>query len=224
MEPQMLDVVESREQPDGQERREPPAPAFIPGWRCLRRAVVRAEGEEGFIDLVALHPARGAALIALLQPGEEASPEEARAAFRTMLDEAGFAARFSGELPVVALAAGPSEADQLAAAVERSFAALPRLNLAEDWVDWLAERLTPAPADAEPPRPRLVAPVRDEVVLSTPAAVEAPLPPASEPALDTEPPRQRGWLDWGVTLGFVVGIAGAVIVGLAMLTHAGGLF
>ncbi|MGO8918795.1 MAG: hypothetical protein ACLQJR_23080 [Stellaceae bacterium] len=159
---------------------------------------------------MALHPARGAALIALLEAGEEASPEEAHAAFRAMLEESGFNQRFPGELPVVALAARRAESDELAAAVERSFDALPRLTLAEDWVDWLAERL--APADAEPSVPRLVAPARD--------APEAPseAPPAPQPE------RRDSWTDWGASLGFAVGIVLAGLIGLAFLSHTGRLF
>src|SRR5260370_17171579 len=67
----------------------PSAPALIPGWRCLPGAVIRAGGEEGPVDLAALHAARGVALIAFLDEGQEASPEEARDALRTMLRDEG---------------------------------------------------------------------------------------------------------------------------------------
>src|ERR1700722_6157371 len=75
----------------------------MPVWRWLADAVIRADGEEGPVDLVALHPARGVALIAFLDEGQEASPDEAREAFRTMLRDEGLPRRFPGELPIVAL-------------------------------------------------------------------------------------------------------------------------
>jgi hypothetical protein len=277
MELPVLDAVESGDNSARSERREPSPPTLIPGWRCVSPAIVRAGGEEGFIDLVALHPARGVALIALLDAGEEASPEEAHAAFRTMLDEAGFAARFPGELPVLALAECRAEADQLAASVERRFAALPRPTLGAEWVDWVADRLMPSAAEPaalprltalrdEPPAavemlvPRLTAP-RDEPPPPGPettlprltAARDESLPPAAtllltaerpEPLADPAgtppaaqappeavtadaevPPAARfGWLDHGGSIGFSFGLMLALLVGLAMLTHAGRLF
>ena len=148
------EVIRSGREPQSDPQGFPP----LPGWRCVPQAVVRAYGEEGVIDLVALQPERGAALVALLQPGEEASPEEARAAFLTMLVEEGFSGRFGGELPVVALTVAHAAPDDVAAAIERAFAAMPRPRLAETWVDWLAERLAPA----RPSAPTLLAPHRDE--------------------------------------------------------------
>lgn len=263
MELPMLDVdaVGTRETV---ERREPSPPTLIPGWRCVSPAIVRAGGEEGFIDLVALHPGRGVALIALLDAGEEASPEEAHAAFRTMLEEAGFRLRFSGELPVVALAERRADADRLAATVERRFAALPRPELAPDWVEWVTERLLP-PSAAPAPVPRLTA-AREEPLPAAAAptllppltaaredpssapAAEAPVlqliadraepapapaellavaqtPPAAEsPAVNLPPAPPRGWIDYGGSLGFSVGIVLVLLLGLALLTHAGRLF
>lgn len=205
---QLLDPpapVESVEKEERSERREPAAPALIPGWRCLPNATVRAYGEEGFVDLIALKPTRGVALIALLDAGEEASPEEARAAFRAMLADEGFADAFPGELPVVALAEPRAAADRLGAAVERAFAELPRPSVAGDWEEWLAERLAPArpTAAAEPPRPRLVAPLRDETpakpaceALLAPPRDEAPAKLAGEallaPHRDETPARLAG--------------------------------
>jgi hypothetical protein len=132
----------------------------IPGWRCLPGAVIRAGGEEGPVDLAALHPARGVALIAFLDEGQEASPEEARDALRTMLRDEGLQRRFPGELPIVALPVPRTARAQLAATVDQAFAGMPAPTLPAGWVDWLAERLA-----AERPSaavPRLVAPSRDE--------------------------------------------------------------
>jgi hypothetical protein len=140
----------------------PCAPVGLnPGWRCLPGAVIRAHGEEGPVDLAALHPAHGVALIAFLNEGEEASPEEAREALRAMLHDEGLPRLFPGELPIVALPVPLAARAQLAGLVERAFAAIPAPTLPAGWLDWLTERLaakSPAPAGA----PRLLAPRRDE--------------------------------------------------------------
>jgi hypothetical protein len=253
-----------------------PAPPFIPGWRCVPHALVRAYGEEGTIDLVALQAERGAALVALLRPGEEASPEEARAAFLAMLADEGFATKFGGELPVVALTVTQAAADEIATAIEDAFAAMARPSLDGAWVDWLADRL--APARMAPVLPRLMAPAREEatpekrsdaVSLVAPPRDEA-LPPPGEIALHAPrreeaapeagyegaalPPmalqettvtraaagalaetpeapahsviaeQSPGWLDWGASLGFAVGIVLAILIGLAVFSHNGRLF
>jgi hypothetical protein len=238
MDQQSLDAVVTVEPSPGDERREPPPPALIPGWRCVRQAIIRAHGEEGFVDLAALNPARGVALIALLDADEEASPDEARAAFHAMLAHEEFAKRFPGELPVVALTQRRASADQLAAAVDRAFAGMERPSVSEDWVEWLAERLTPATASAEPPRLLLVAPPREETApgrvpempLSAPPRDEAP-PAEAESAIvehgEAPPrsvPRRRGWLDWGASFGFAAGVVLALLIGLALMSHAGRLF
>jgi hypothetical protein len=270
------EICSDDREPEGEAPRLPP---LMPGWCCVPQAVVRAYGEEGLIDLVVLQPERGAALVALLQPGEEASPEEARAAFCAMLADEGFGARFGGELPVVALTVQRAAADEIATEVERAFAAMPRPSLAEAWVDWLAERLAPAPPVAAQPLPRLVAPVRDETMppkppdeaplLAPPRDEALPQPPGDAPlraplrqetrADAVEPSgalpaagreeavvarvndgmlaeaaealpqsviaeQQPGWLDWGASLGFAVGIVLAMLVGLAVFSHNGRLF
>lgn len=137
------------------------APALIPGWRCLPDALIRAYGEEGPVDLAALHPARGVALIAFLEEGQVASPEEAREALRAMLDDEGLPQRFPGELPIVALPIPHSAGARLAAMVEQAFSGMPSPTLPPGWVDWVAERLT-AKRPAAAPALRLLAPRRDE--------------------------------------------------------------
>jgi hypothetical protein len=239
MEQPALNAADTVEKAATEERREPAPPALIPGWRCVPQAKIRADGEEGFVDLAALNPTRGVALVALLDADEEASPEEARAALRRMLEEENFEQRFPGELPVVALTQRRDEADQLATAVETAFETLPRPCVAEDWVDWLAERLAPKPAAAESPRPQLVAPSRDEaapervaeVLLLAPPRDEPALPPAEAIAAPAEappqsvaPPSHQSWLDWGVSFGFAVGVVLAVLAALALLSHSGRLF
>ena len=136
-------------------------PAPIPGWRCLPDAVIRAHGEEGPVDLAALHPARGVALIAFLEEGQLASPEEARDALRAMLDDEGLPRRFPGELPIVALPVSHSARVRLAATVEQAFSGLSAPTLPPGWVEWVAERLA-AKRPAVAPAIRLLAPRRDE--------------------------------------------------------------
>ncbi|HWI26823.1 MAG TPA: hypothetical protein VN668_07610 [Stellaceae bacterium] len=241
MEQAVLNAAEAAPEHVERERREPPPPALIPGWRCLPRALIRANGEEGYVDLAALNAVRGVVLVALLEPDEEASPEEARTAFLAMLEQEGFERRFPGELPVVALAQRRAEADQLAAAVDRAFAALPPVSFAEEWVEWLAERLGPdAPPPAVEPAPALSAPRRDEapperatdalpllaptreeeaVESAPPIEVSAEMPPQSEPE------QAASVLDWGASFGFAAGVVLALLVGLlALLSRAGRIF
>jgi hypothetical protein len=164
------------------------APAPIPGWRCLPDALIRAYGEEGPVDLAALHPTRGVALIAFLEDGQEASPEEARDALRAMLDDEGLSRRFPGELPIVALPVPQGARARLPVMVEDAFAGIPAPTLAPGWVDWLAERLAPK-RQAGAPLLRLLAPRRDEpapdkafsALLLT--SVTEPAPAATAPRL-----------------------------------------
>lgn len=136
--------------------------ALIPGWHCLPGAVIRAYGEEGPVDLAALHPARGVALIAFLDDGQEASPEEAREALRAMLRDEGMPQRFPGELPIVALPVPRAARAQLASTVEQAFSGMPAPALAPGWADWLAERLAAERPAAAPVASPLFAPRRDE--------------------------------------------------------------
>jgi hypothetical protein len=163
------------------------APALIPGWRCLPDALIRAYGEEGPVDLAALHPARGVALIAFLEEGQVASPEEARDALRAMLDDEGLPQRFPGELPIVALPIPHSACARLAAMVEVAFSGMPAATLPAGWVDWVAERLT-AKRPVAAPALRLLAPHRDE---PTPDKVLSALllTSVAEPATTTAVPR-----------------------------------
>ena len=163
------------------------AQALIPGWRCLPGAVIRAYGEEGPVDLAALHPARGVALIAFLDDGQEASPEEARDALQVMLRDEGLSRRFPGELPIVALPVPHSARSRLAATVERAFSGMPAPTLSPGWVDWVAERLA-AKRPAAAPALRLLAPRRDE---AAPDKVFSALllTPATEPAANPAAPR-----------------------------------
>lgn len=251
-------------------------PPVLPGWRCLAGAVIRAHGEEGLVDLAALHPAHGVALVGFLDENEEGSPEEASDALRLMLREERFEQRFPGELPIVALLVPRDAHAHLAAHLERSFADHPPPTVPAGWSEWLAERLIPPrPALAELPRPRLVAPARAEAESQTarpegflvapvrdqmpdkaetgvilvappkddgqvaPAGAALIIVPSKEPVADKtaesalpgpeEPPvsapgSPHRWLDWGMSLGFALGIVIALMVGLALVSRNGRLF
>jgi hypothetical protein len=101
------------------------------------------------------------ALIAFLEEGQVASPEEARDALRAMLDDEGLRQRFPGELPIVALPVPHSARARLTAVVEHAFSGMPAPTLPPGWVDWVAERLAAKPPAAALAL-RLVAPRRDE--------------------------------------------------------------
>ena len=166
----------------------PSAPALIPGWRCLPGAVIRAGGEEDPVDLAALHAARGVALIAFLDERQEASPEEARDALRTMLRDEGLQRRFHGELPIVALPVPRAALAQLAATVEHAFSGMSAPTLPAGWIDWLAERVAAERPSAAPAAPRLLAPCRDEPMPEKVVSA-LPLTAAAEPAMTAAPPR-----------------------------------
>src|SRR5260221_1915160 len=140
----------------------PSAPALIPGWRCLPGAVIRAGGEEDPVDLAALNAARGVALIAFLDEGQEASPEEARDALRTMLRDEGLQPRFPGELPIVALPVPRAALAQLAATVEHAFSGMSAPTLPAGWIDSLGERPAAQPPHPDPAAPRPLQPCRDQ--------------------------------------------------------------
>src|SRR5260370_16070418 len=153
------------------------APGLIPGWRCLPRAGIRAHGEEGPGDLAALHPARRVALIAFLDDAQEATPQQARDALRTMLRDEGLQREFPGELPAVALAAPRAARAPLAATIEHAFSGMAAPTLPAAWVDWLVERLAAERYSTPPGAPRLLAPSRAAPLPEK--GVSGPLPPSA---------------------------------------------
>jgi hypothetical protein len=221
------------------DRSEPPAPAPLPGWRSIPHAIVRARGEEGYIDLVALHPQKGVALLAFLEKDEVADPAEARALFEEMLREMELARHFPGLLPVVALALEETT-DELGRQLERAFAGEQAPTLPPGWVEWLVDRLAPSPRPPGEPPPRLAAPPRDDeapppsigTLLMAPSrvdpsdvrhavdAIEAPNPAPAQT------PKAGGlrWVDWAMGLGFASGIVLALLIVLALFSHTGRLF
>jgi hypothetical protein len=215
---------------------EPSLPSLLPGWRSVARAVIRVAGEEGSLDLVALHPERGVALIAFLDEGETASPEEAQSAFRAWLDDQGFRRLFPGELAIAALLVPRlASGAELAKRLDRAFAATPKPGVPVGWIDWLADHLVPSRAEkvtatlaaareAEPaaaaPTPVLLLQAPSSEDATPPAQSDAgPLLTAADALPQSTPPRVRGWLDWGASLGFAFGMVAALVMGLLALRH-----
>ena len=218
-------------------RDEPQSPSLLPGWRCIARAVIRVAGEEGYVDLVALHPGHGVALIAFLNEDELASPEDARRACLEWLREEGLDRRFPGELPVVALAVPRlASADELAEHLARAFATLPPPGVGTDWIDWLADHLVPSRVNAATPAAIPLAASRDSdepepasgPALRGPSAAETTpaertdanlLREAAEALPHSPAASGRGWLEWGASLGFAVGMVLALLAGMLALSR-----
>jgi hypothetical protein len=219
-------------------RSEPLPPALLPGWRAVPHAILRARGEEGYVDLLALHPQKGVALLAFLEKDEVADADAAREAFADMLREADFAQLFPGSLPIVALVLS-APADNLDRELERAFAAEPVPTVPTGWVEWLEGRLAPAAKPPLEPPLRLAAPIRDDATpppsigallvaparaddeeVGEPAGIEAPDP--APPAPSAVGPLR--WTDWGISLGFASAIVLALLTVLALFSRTGRLF
>src|SRR5579872_1750983 len=156
----------------------------------------RASGADGppWVRFVALHPAKGIALV------DTAAAEAALAPLEDFLARTGFPALQPGALPIVPVAIGPNEIGTIADIMENSFAAGQPAIGNPNWCDAVVELLlaapdlmlsplrrsaqrpatkpsqtepsfrpTPQPSRAEPPRP--------------PAAATPPQPPRAEKSL-----------------------------------------
>ena len=163
-----------------------------PDWRCLPDAMIRAGGESGPVDLVALHPRLGVVLVAFLDDGEEASPDEAVAALQAMLREFGCAARFPGTLNAAAIALEPARRARLAEAIRAAAGDGPETPPPEGWLDWLAQRLTTALSERPPSQAESAA----EPALETEAELPRLVAPRERILLAQEPqaPAKRSWL------------------------------
>jgi hypothetical protein len=193
-----------------------------PSWRCVGDAVIRAWGEEGRVDLAALHPERGIILLGFVEDGDEANPASAVEAFRAMLADDGFAERFPGHLPVVALTASPATRARLVEKIEEVFADGERPTVAPGWVDWLEARLDPAAAETHGrATPRLVAPRRDEVPARGGASALAV--PGREPPVRSADAGDN-WRDWSRQLGFALAVVAILLGAMAIFTRAATLF
>jgi hypothetical protein len=203
-------------------------------WRVIADAVLRVAEEEGRVDLVALHPRRGIALVGFLAGGEEANPEEAVAAMRAMLAKLAIARHFPGQVTVVALLAplgvmaSADGAKRLATTVRAAFVGTSPTTAAAGWVDWLAERLAPADETerggpyGESARgaglPRLIAPRRDE---EPPSAGEGGRlgPPAETPLRAAV--AADGWGRWILRAALAVGLTLLLLTLLALFSRGG---
>jgi hypothetical protein len=83
-----------------------------------------------------------------------------------------------------------------------------------------------APSPDEPPTEAAPTPVvaHRDVGPALPADAETALPAPTEPPPRSETRRPHGWLDWGASLGFALGVVGALLTGLALVSRNGRLF
>jgi hypothetical protein len=213
---------------------------FDDDWEIFADPMIRARGEEGRVEFVLVNPRLGVALVGLVEDEAEASPEEAAAAMREMLREAGFEDRFIGRLPIVALVARPEKAGELRRRVAEGFARQKPLSIpGSTWAEFVIDRLRPTGA-ALPLGPRADAlPRGDGVRLRPPsrddawrvyaeagtggaAAVErAPMPLALDDgrlAASADERRSYLWPAVGLALCTVIGI----LVGMAVMQHTHG--
>jgi hypothetical protein len=219
-------------------------PALVVGGDDVRqlgpgeRQPVRGEGGQQRVDV---GPA------GVVEDEADASPDEAAAAMRRMLREAGFEDRFIGRLPIVALTVRPSRAGELRRRVAEAFARQSPLTIpGTAWVEFVVDLLRPAaellplvervePLSAAPPplrrgEVRLGAPSRDDawrVYAETGSAAGAtPAAPPAAPvplALDDGPladsaDGKKSYLWPAVALALCMVIG--ILVGMAMMQHA----
>jgi hypothetical protein len=209
---------------------------FDDDWEIFADPTIRARGEEGRVDFVLVNPRLGVALVGLFDDGEaEASSEEAAAAMREMLREAGFEDRFVGRLPIVALTLRPDRAGELRRRVAEGFARQAPLSIpGAAWAEFVAERLDPGRAvppltariEGVPPRGELHLrpPSRDDAWRVSPGARPAAAAPPAPVALafdggrvapSVDGARSYLWPALGLALCVVVGI----LVGMAVMQH-----
>jgi hypothetical protein len=207
---------------------------FDDDWEIFADPTIRARGEEGRVDFVLVNPRLGVALVGLFDDGEaEASSEEAAAAMREMLREAGFEDRFVGRLPIVAFTMRPERAGELRRRIAEGFARQKPLSIpGTAWAEFVAERLDPGRAlppltariEGVPPRGelRLRPPSRDDAwrVSSGARAAAPPAPVAlaldgGRVAQSVDGTRSYLWPALGLALCVVVGI----LVGMAVMQH-----
>jgi hypothetical protein len=220
------------------------------GWTVIHDCAVHAQGHEGTVEFVLINGSYGLALLGVAEPDEEADPDLAVAAMRTMLNEIGFTRRFRGDLAVVARTLRAEETDGLAEIVEALFAkrAVSTVN-DPTWPEWLVEHLTPAaktpPAAASrrqragiAPAPQLRAPTREDawrvsgavgvrpvpVPLTAPgapaSAVDATMHVAPDPLLVSQAARRRS--SSLPAMGFAIIVVTLVLTGMALLSHGNG--
>jgi hypothetical protein len=194
------------------------------GWTVLAAPQIEGAGE---VVAVVLGERQGAAVVVALDRGVEASPAEAAAAFRHMLDALGVTRALGGYLPVVGLAIDPERARDPAGALRRAFLAEPPIGVRTRWTQRVA-----ALFEAEPPptargaaEPLVLHIDREdawrvsrEEKPATP--VGAALAP-EEHVVAAGTGREGGALSWtGMALAVIV--LAALLGGMAMLSYGNG--
>jgi hypothetical protein len=220
------------------------------GWTVIHDCAVHARGDAGTIEFVLVHGGFGLALLGIAEPGEEADPELAVGAMRTMLAEIGFTRRFRGDLAIVAQTLRADETDDLGDIVDGLFARRAVSTVTDPtWPEWLIGHLAPAaeakPAVAAPrprpdttPAPQLRAPTREEawrvaspasagrattarVVADPPAIAKTPtMQVAPDPRVVSQAARQRS--SSLPAMGFAVIVVTLVLTGMALMSHGNG--
>lgn len=222
------------------------------GWTVIHDCAVHAHDNEGTVEFVLINGSYGLALLGIAEPDEEAAPDLAITAMRTMLNEIGFTRRFRGDLAIVARTLRPDETGGLADIVEALFAkrAVSTVN-DPTWPEWLVEHLapaakTPAAAAAAPrrqqagiaPVPQLRAPTREDAwrvsgaVGVRPVPVPLPAPGAAASAVDAtmhvapDPllvsQAARRRPSSLPAMGFAIIVVSLVLTGMALLSHGNG--
>lgn len=193
-------------------------------WTVVPAPQIEGAGE---VVAVVLGERHGAAVVVALGRGAEASPAEAAAAFRHMLDSLGVTRALGGYLPVVGLAIDPERARDPAGALRRAFLAEPPIGVRTRWTQRVA-----ALFEAEPPRTARVAnapPVlhvdrEDAWRVSREAKPMAPVGAAVAPeehAVAAGTGREGGALSWtGMALAVIV--LAALLGGMALLSYGNG--
>lgn len=193
-------------------------------WTVIAAPPIEGAGE---VVALALGERQGAAVVVALDRGAEATPAEAAAAFRHMLDLRGVTRALGGYLPVVGLAIDPERARDPAGALRRAFLAEPPIGVRIRWTQRVA-----ALFEAEPPRrarvaaepPLLHVDREDAWRVSREAKPATPVGAAVAPeehAVAAGAGREGGALSWtGMALAVIV--LAALLGGMAMLSYGNG--
>ncbi|TCZ57250.1 hypothetical protein [Roseicella aquatilis] len=178
---------------------------WLVGWDC---DIGGPPGQPLRVELVALHPAFGIALL-----GHATWVEEAEARLRQRLAEARFGALFGGHLPILNGTIEPAELPRLVPILVEAFGHLPPLDLigGDAWVSVVTRLVVPAGGgwtDNLAGLPPAVAASRAEAERtawhSEPAAVlplrrtAEPPPEAAEPVQDAPQPASRSRWPWAL--------------------------
>lgn len=156
-----------------------------PPWRVLRNRRPGSEQGPPWVKFLAFHPEKGIALIDM----PPADPEAAIDPLDAFLARTGLDAFTRGDPPIIALAVGGDESEELAKRLDAAFAAQAPCGIHNtDWTDAVIELLLSTPALLLSPltkaaaRPAPVAPPQPE---QEPPPRQSPVAPATKPGPTT---------------------------------------